>query len=33
LLTLPGVKNSKSYIVMEEVTETLSLPVEYKPKS
>ncbi|MGB0206171.1 MAG: Lrp/AsnC ligand binding domain-containing protein [Neptuniibacter sp.] len=32
LLTLPGVKNSKSYIVMEEVTETLSLPVEYKPK-
>lgn len=33
LLTLPGVKNSKSYIVMEEVTETLSLPVEYKAKS
>ena len=32
LLTLPGVKNSKSYIVMEEVTETLNLPVEYKPK-
>ncbi|MGH1460450.1 MAG: winged helix-turn-helix transcriptional regulator [Neptuniibacter sp.] len=32
LLTLPGVKNSKSYIVMEEVTETLSLPVEYKPR-
>lgn len=30
LLTLPGVKNSKSYIVMEEVRETLELPVEYK---
>lgn len=27
LLTLPGVKNSKSYIVMEEVKESLSLPV------
>ncbi len=27
LLTLPGVKNSKSYIVMEEVRETLELPV------
>ncbi|WP_261841685.1 Lrp/AsnC ligand binding domain-containing protein [Aliamphritea ceti] len=27
LLTLPGVKNSKSYIVMEEVKETLSLPI------
>lgn len=32
LLTLPGVKNSKSYIVMEEVRETLELPVEYKPQ-
>ncbi len=31
LLTLPGVKNSKSYIVMEEVRETLELPVSYKP--
>jgi len=30
LLTLPGVKNSKSYIVMEEITETLTLPLEYK---
>lgn len=29
LLTLPGVKNSKSYIVMEEVRETLSLPIQY----
>ncbi|MCV6591249.1 MAG: Lrp/AsnC ligand binding domain-containing protein [Marinobacterium sp.] len=28
LLTLPGVKNSKSYIVMEEVKETSELPVE-----
>jgi len=27
LLTLPGVKNSKSYIVMEEVKETLGLPI------
>ncbi|WP_136679096.1 leucine-responsive transcriptional regulator Lrp [Neptunomonas sp. XY-337] len=27
LLTLPGVKNSKSYIVMEEVKETSSIPV------
>lgn len=27
LLTLPGVKNSRSYIVMEEVQETLSLPL------
>ncbi len=27
LLTLPGVKNSKSYIVMEEVKETQELPV------
>jgi Lrp/AsnC family leucine-responsive transcriptional regulator len=29
LLTLPGVKNSKSYIVMEEVRETLSLPIQF----
>lgn len=28
LLTLPGVKNSKSYVVMEEVTETLKLPLK-----
>lgn len=28
LLILPGVKNSKSYIVMEEVKETLALPIE-----
>ena len=28
LLTLPGVKHSKSYIVMEEVTESSALPVE-----
>ena len=27
LLTLPHVRESKSYIVMEEVKETLSLPV------
>ena len=27
LLTLPGVKHSKSYIVMEEVKESLALPV------
>jgi len=27
LLTLPGVKNSKSYIVMEEVSESQSLPL------
>lgn len=27
LLTLPSVKNSKSYIVMEEVTETSALPI------
>jgi len=27
LLTLPGVKNSKSYIVMEEVKETFTLPL------
>lgn len=33
LLTLPGVKNSKSYIVMEEVRETLELPVEFKSGS
>lgn len=31
LLTLPGVKNSKSYIVMEEVRESLELPIQYKP--
>lgn len=29
LLTLPGVKNSKSYIVMEEVKESLELPLKY----
>ncbi len=29
LLTLPGVKNSKSYIVMEEVKETQELPIVY----
>ncbi len=28
LLTLPGVKNSKSYIVMEEVKEQAQLPVD-----
>lgn len=28
LLTLPGVKNSKSYIVMEEVKETAQLPIK-----
>jgi len=28
LLTLPGVKNSKSYIVMEEVKESILLPVD-----
>ncbi len=28
LLKLPGVRESKSYIVMEEVKETLSLPIE-----
>ncbi|WP_370239125.1 Lrp/AsnC ligand binding domain-containing protein, partial [Neptunomonas phycophila] len=27
LLTLPGVKNSKSYIVMEEVKESFNIPV------
>ncbi|WP_286239438.1 Lrp/AsnC ligand binding domain-containing protein [Neptuniibacter halophilus] len=31
LLTLPGVKNSKSYIVMEEVRETLELPIQFTP--
>ncbi len=34
LLTLPGVKNSKSYIVMEEVKESLALPIDItKPRS
>lgn len=28
LLTLPGVKNSKSYIVMEELKESLLLPLD-----
>ncbi|EPJ46959.1 MAG: transcriptional Regulator, AsnC family protein [Osedax symbiont Rs2] len=28
LLTLPGVKNSKSYIVMEEVKEGVGLPIK-----
>jgi len=28
LLTLPGVKNSKSYIVMEEVKEGIALPIK-----
>ncbi|NRA21680.1 MAG: Lrp/AsnC ligand binding domain-containing protein [Oceanospirillaceae bacterium] len=28
LLTLPGVKNSKSYIVMEEVKEGFALPIK-----
>jgi len=32
LLTLPGVKNSKSYIVMEEVKESLELPLDYRAK-
>ena len=32
LLTLPGVKNSKSYIVMEEVKETHALPLSFKEK-
>lgn len=27
LLTLPGVKNAKSYIVMEEVKESMSVPI------
>lgn len=29
LLKLPGVKNSKSYIVMESVKESLTLPIEH----
>jgi Lrp/AsnC family leucine-responsive transcriptional regulator len=29
LLTLPGVQESTSYVVMEQVKETLSLPVPY----
>jgi len=34
LLTLPGVKNSKSYIVMEEVKESSELPIDpSKPRS
>jgi Lrp/AsnC family leucine-responsive transcriptional regulator len=34
LLTLPGVKNSKSYIVMEEVKESLALPIDItKPRT
>lgn len=32
LLTLPGVKNSKSYIVMEEVKETQALPLDFASK-
>jgi Lrp/AsnC family leucine-responsive transcriptional regulator len=32
LLTLPGVKNSKSYIVMEEVKETQSIPLQFNKK-
>ena len=32
LLRLPGVQNSKSYVVMEEVTETLNLPIQYQPR-
>lgn len=28
LLTLPGVADSRSYVVMEEVKETLSIPIE-----
>jgi Lrp/AsnC family leucine-responsive transcriptional regulator len=32
LLTLPGVKHSKSYIVMEEVKETQELPLEFSQK-
>jgi len=31
LLTMPNVRDSKSYIVMEEVKETLSLPVGERP--
>ena len=30
LLTLPGVTNSKSYIVMEEVKESLDIPLDYR---
>lgn len=30
LLTLPGVKNSKSYIVMEEIKEQTQLPVDIR---
>jgi Lrp/AsnC family leucine-responsive transcriptional regulator len=29
LLTLPGVQESTSYVVMEQVKETLTLPVPY----
>ena len=32
LLTLPGVKHSQSYIVMEEVKETQELPLEFSQK-
>jgi Lrp/AsnC family leucine-responsive transcriptional regulator len=32
LLTLPGVKNSKSYIVMEEVKETMSIPLQFNKR-
>lgn len=32
LLTLPGVKNSKSYIVMEEVKEIQNIPLEFAAK-
>ena len=32
LLTLPGVKNSKSYIVMEEVKETQSIPLQFNKR-
>ncbi len=32
LLTMPNVRDSKSYIVMEEVKETLSLPIGGLPK-
>ncbi|MBB5734505.1 hypothetical protein FHT09_000204 [Xanthomonas arboricola] len=28
MLTMPHVRESKSYIVMEEVKETLALPIE-----
>lgn len=30
LLTLPGVQESTSYVVMEEVKETMSIPVPYR---